>query len=67
MWQCLVNKFIEGKHFDKALALRPIIERIRITKPDRALREQGADHEQLVAVSHVSTKRMESRLRNRDH
>jgi hypothetical protein len=66
-YEGLVTKFLKAGTFDKAFALRPIVERIRIAKPARALKEQGADHEQLVTVTHVSSRRMESSLGNRYH
>jgi len=46
----LVKKFLKARNFERAFALRPILERIRVSKPSNALREQGADHEQLITV-----------------
>jgi hypothetical protein len=47
----LVEKFTSAESFDEAFELRPIAAKLPIISPSAGLREQAADHQQLVTVS----------------
>jgi len=64
-YEALVDKFRRAKNFDEAFKLLPIARKLPIVQPRKELLEQGADHQQLVAVPLQKSRRMGSKsLRN---
>jgi hypothetical protein len=50
-YKALVQKFLKAESFDEAFQLRPVANALPLQDPGRGLKEQAADHQQLIAVS----------------